>query len=119
VGRSVSVNGAYEALGRFVVRFRWAVVVFWLLVAVVTTAALPSLGSEVNDNNSAFLSQSAPSSKAANLAAPLLVPSTVILLGRRNWWPSSLGREDEIGYRAGPPWPDESSSSPETASARR
>jgi RND superfamily putative drug exporter len=72
VRRSVSVNGAYQALGRFVVRFRWAVVVFWLLVAVVTTAALPSLGSEVNDNNSAFLSQSAPSSKAANLAAPLL-----------------------------------------------
>ena len=39
------------------------------------------------------------------LVRTLLVPSTVILLGRRNWWPSSLGREDEIGYRAGPPWP--------------
>jgi len=70
--RPLSVNGAYEALARFVVRFRVAIVVFWLLVAVVTTATLPSLASEVNDNNSAFLQSSAPSTKAANLAAPLL-----------------------------------------------
>ena len=70
--RPLSVNGAYEALARFVVRFRVAIVVFWLLVAVVTTATLPSLASEVNDNNSAFLQSSAPSTKPANLAAPLL-----------------------------------------------
>ena len=70
--RPMSVNGAYEALGRFVVRFRWAIVVFWLLVAIVTSAAFPSLSSEVNDNNSAFLNSSEPSSKAADLAAPLL-----------------------------------------------
>jgi putative drug exporter of the RND superfamily len=67
-----SVDSAFETLARFVVRFRWLVVVFWLLVAIVTSAALPSLGSEVNDNNSAFLRASAPSTKAANLAAPLL-----------------------------------------------
>jgi putative drug exporter of the RND superfamily len=72
VRRPLSVNGAYESLGRFVVRFRWAVVAFWLVVAVATTAALPSLGSQVNDNNSAFLSSTAASTKAANLAAPLL-----------------------------------------------
>ncbi len=56
-----SVNDAYEALARFVVRFRWLIVVFWLLVAIVTSVAFPSLSSEVNDNNSAFLSASAPS----------------------------------------------------------
>src|SRR5581483_11254685 len=72
MGRRRSVNDAYEALARFVVRFRWPIVVFWVLVVVVTTAALPTLGSQVNDNNSAFLRSSAPSSKAANLAAPLL-----------------------------------------------
>ena len=72
MSRSFSVDRAYLALGRFVVRYRWFVVVFWLLAAIVTTAALPSLGSEVNDNNSAFLPANAPSSKAANLAAPLL-----------------------------------------------
>ncbi len=68
----MSVNAAYEALGRFVVRFRWAIVVFWIAAAAITSATLPSLASEVNDNNSAFLNASAPSAKAANLAAPLL-----------------------------------------------
>jgi len=66
------VNDAYERLARFVVRFRVPIVVFWLLVAVITSATLPSLASEVNDNNSAFLQSSAPSTKAANLVAPLL-----------------------------------------------
>ncbi|MHB1570365.1 MAG: hypothetical protein ACYC0H_14335, partial [Solirubrobacteraceae bacterium] len=53
-------------------RFRWAIVVFWLAAAVVTSASLPSLANEINNNNSAFLNTSAPSAKAANLAAPLL-----------------------------------------------
>jgi RND superfamily putative drug exporter len=70
--RSTSLDDVYAAIARFVVRFRWAIVVFWLAVAVVTSGALPSLSNEVNDNNSAFLNKSAPSSKAADLAAPLL-----------------------------------------------
>ena len=68
----LSVDGAFEALARFVVRFRFAIVVFWLAVAVVTSGALPSLGSKVNNNNSAFLRSNAPSVKAANLASPVL-----------------------------------------------
>jgi putative drug exporter of the RND superfamily len=71
VTRSISVNAIYETLARFVVRFRWAVVVFWLAAAVLTTG-LPSIGSEVNDNNSAFLRSSEPSIHAANVAAPIL-----------------------------------------------
>jgi putative drug exporter of the RND superfamily len=67
-----SVDCAFEALARFVVRFRFPIVVFWLAAAVVTSGALPSLGSKVNNNNSAFLRSSAPSVKAANLAAPVL-----------------------------------------------
>ncbi len=67
-----SVDKVFEALARFVVRFRWFVVVFWLAVAVITSGSLPSLGSEVNNNNSAFLKSSEPSVKAANLASPLL-----------------------------------------------
>jgi len=66
------VDRAFAALGRFVVRYRWAIVAFWLAAAAVSSAALPSLGSEVNDNNSAFLAKSAPSARAARLAAPLL-----------------------------------------------
>jgi RND superfamily putative drug exporter len=68
----ISVDGAFEALARFVVRFRYPIVVFWILVAIVTSAAWPSLSSEVNNNNSAFLPASSPSQKAANLATPVL-----------------------------------------------
>jgi RND superfamily putative drug exporter len=71
VTRTNRVNAAYEALGRFVVRFRWLVVIFWLAAAVLTTA-LPSIGSQVNDNNSSFLKNSEPSIHAANVAAPIL-----------------------------------------------
>jgi RND superfamily putative drug exporter len=66
------VDGAFEALGHFVVRFRWAIVVFWIAAAALSSAALPSLSSEVNDNNSQFLPSDSPSQKAANLAEPLL-----------------------------------------------
>jgi putative drug exporter of the RND superfamily len=72
VTRTISVDAIYKALGRFVVRFRWAIVVFWLLAAIVTTAALPSIGSEINDNNSAFLKSSEPSIRAADMASPIL-----------------------------------------------
>ncbi len=64
----------FGALARFVVRFRYLVVMVWLAVAVIVSATLPSLSSEVNDNNSAFLPAAAPSNKAATLATPLLGP---------------------------------------------
>ena len=69
---SFSVDAVFEALARFVVRFRWLVLVFWILVAVVVSGRWPSLGSEVNNNNSAFLPSSSPSIKAANLATPVI-----------------------------------------------
>ncbi len=52
-------------------RFRYLVVAIWI-AAVVLTAGLPSLSSEINNNNSQFLSSSAPSQRAATLAAPVL-----------------------------------------------
>jgi RND superfamily putative drug exporter len=67
-GRSDRV---YGALGRTVVRFRFVVVALWI-VAVVLTAKLPSLSSEINNDNSQFLPASTPSSRAANLATPIL-----------------------------------------------
>ena len=66
-----SPDAAFGILARTVVRLRWIVLAFWLLAAVLTTALLPSLGSQVNDDNSAFLPASTPSTKAAALAAPL------------------------------------------------
>lgn len=55
-----------------VVRFRWLVVAAWIAAIVLTSAAFPSLSSEINNDNSQFLPASTPSSRAATLAAPIL-----------------------------------------------
>ncbi len=62
----------FAGLGRVVVRHRHLVVLGWIVLAVVSMRALPSLGSEVNNNNSQFLPSSAPSAKATSLLTPIL-----------------------------------------------
>ena len=78
------MNVFFNGLGRFTVRFRWFIVVVWIVGTVASVHFLPSLGSQVNNDNSAFLPASAPSTVAGNLAEPLvgkasLVP--VIIIG--------------------------------------
>lgn len=58
----------FNGLGRFTVRFRWFIVVVWVVGTVTSVHFLPSLGSQVNNDNSAFLPASAPSTIAGNLA---------------------------------------------------
>lgn len=60
----------FAGIGRFAVRFRFAVILTWLIVTVVLVHALPSLASVSKDSNSAFLPSSAPSMQAAALAGP-------------------------------------------------
>jgi len=48
------------------------VVAAWIAAIVLTSAAFPSLSSEINNDNSQFLPASTPSSRAATLAAPIL-----------------------------------------------
>ena len=62
----------FGALGRSSVRFRWLIIAAWVAVAIVSSVALPSLGSEVNNDNTQFLPTTAPSNEAATLAAPLI-----------------------------------------------
>jgi len=57
-------------IGRFAVRYRYAIIVVWLLVTVVAVRRLPALGSVADSDNSAFLPASAPVSHAAVLASP-------------------------------------------------
>src|SRR5262249_26266101 len=57
-------------IGRLAVRFRYLVIVAWLLVTAFSVYAFPSLGSIVNSDNSSFLPSSAPSRQAATLASP-------------------------------------------------
>ena len=65
------VDDIFRAIGRFSVKFRWVVLVAWIIAAAVIPKALPSLASVTQGNNSAFLPASAPSEHATNLAAPL------------------------------------------------
>ena len=64
------IDAVFGAIGRFAVRFRWLVVLAWLVGTIVAVLALPSLSSVTQSNNSAFLPASAPSQHAATLAAP-------------------------------------------------
>ncbi len=66
----MDVDAIYGAIGRFSVRFRWLVLLVWILGAIAASTQLPSLGSVTQGNNQKFLPANAPSSKAADLAAP-------------------------------------------------
>ncbi len=77
------MHAAYSALGRFTVRFRWLVLVVWLLAIFGSFAVFPSLTSVVKANNSDFLPKSSPSTIATKLASPLqnanLTPVPVVV----------------------------------------
>jgi putative drug exporter of the RND superfamily len=64
------VQAFFARFGHVIVRFRYAVVAIWLVIAVAAIAGLPSLSSVTNNNNSSFLPKDQPSIKAAALAAP-------------------------------------------------
>jgi RND superfamily putative drug exporter len=71
VGR-LTVGWAYGGLAALIVRFRMPVALFWVTVTVASALLLPSLGGEVNGDNTLFLSSGSPSARAAALAAPIL-----------------------------------------------
>jgi putative drug exporter of the RND superfamily len=66
----VRIHAIFGGIGAFAVKFRWFVIVAWVIAAVAIPKALPSLASVTQGNNSAFLPASAPSEHAATLAAP-------------------------------------------------
>ncbi len=75
----------FAGLGRFSVRFRWLVIGVWVAIAIIASITLPSMGSEINNDNSQFLPSNAPSQQAADLATPLIgnvsSQSQVIIVG--------------------------------------
>ena len=56
----------FASVGRFAVRYRWAVVLGWLVVTAAAVIVLPSLGSVIRNDNTAFLPRTAPSVEAAD-----------------------------------------------------
>ena len=67
----VRIDGVFRGIGSFAVRFRWFVVVAWVIAAIAVPRFLPSLSSVTQGNNANFLPASAPSEHALKLAGPL------------------------------------------------
>ena len=65
------VHAIFGGIGSFAVKFRWLVILAWVVAAVGVPRALPSLSSVTQGNNANFLPASAPSEHALQLAAPL------------------------------------------------
>ena len=64
------IDKVFRGIGSFSVRFRWFIVVAWLVAAGLVPHFLPSLASVTQGNNANFLPASAPSEHAAKLATP-------------------------------------------------
>jgi putative drug exporter of the RND superfamily len=70
-----SVGTSFAAVGRFAVRFRWAILAAWVAGALAAMVFLPSLSSVTQSDNTSFLPASAPSERADQLASPLQAAS--------------------------------------------
>ena len=72
-------------IGRMAVRFRYVVILFWVVAALVSVHFLPQLSSVANGDNGALLPSSAPSQQANQLASPFQAQggSTAILVVSR------------------------------------
>jgi RND superfamily putative drug exporter len=63
-----AVGAVFAAIGRFSVRFRWLVVIVWLVGTAAAAITLPSLASVTDSDNTDFLPASAPSAHAQQLS---------------------------------------------------
>lgn len=80
------MTALFAGIGRFSVRFRYLVVVVWLVGTGAAVSLLPDLGSVAKANNSAFLPSGSPSNRAAALATPFqssdVEPALVVIAAR-------------------------------------
>jgi RND superfamily putative drug exporter len=79
----VLVHALFTTVGRFSVRFRWLILVVWVVGTAAAVALLPSLSSVTQNDNTDFLPSGAPSTHASALAAPFqkanLTPIPVVV----------------------------------------
>ncbi len=57
----------FEKIARFSVRFRWFIIVFWILAVPIVTANFPSINDVTKNNNSDFLPKNSPTETASKL----------------------------------------------------
>ncbi len=95
--RSVA-PGPFAAIGHAAVRWRWLVVVVWVLAAAAAPKVLPSLSSAARAQNTAFLPANTPVVRADALAVPFErqnSASTLLVAGRP---PAPLSAADEAAF---------------------
>ncbi len=61
---------AFTSIGNFSVRFRWPIVIGWVLITIVSVKVFPGLSDVAKGTQSSFLPASSPSVQAENLAQP-------------------------------------------------
>ena len=57
----------FEAIARFSVKFRWFIIIAWIVAVPVLTAHLPNINNVTKNDNSQFLPKNSPSTQAINL----------------------------------------------------
>src|SRR5579863_6144999 len=60
----------FGGIGNFSVRFRWPIVIGWVLITIVSVKAFPGLSDVAKNSQSSFLPASSPSVQAEDLAQP-------------------------------------------------
>jgi RND superfamily putative drug exporter len=63
-------NRIFASIGNFSVRFRWPIVIGWVLITIVSVKAFPGLSDVAKDSQSSFLPANSPSVQAETLAQP-------------------------------------------------
>ena len=90
------MDTVYAALGRFDVRFRYLIVIAWVVITIVCIRAFPSLDSVIpNSSLSAFLPGSTASAQSINLETPfrnIQYAAATIVVSRSN---ASLSLADQ------------------------
>jgi RND superfamily putative drug exporter len=78
----------FAAIGRFSVRFRWFILIFWIAAVPIVTANFPSINSVSKNNNSDFLPKNSPSVTAAELETKFQSKDTaanaILIVAREN-----------------------------------
>lgn len=67
----------FAVIGRFSVRFRWLVILVWLIGAMVIIHSLPSLSSVTQSDNTNFLPASSPTEKALKIESAFQASNVV------------------------------------------
>jgi RND superfamily putative drug exporter len=78
----------FSAIGRFSVRFRWFILVFWIALVPIVTANFPSINDVAKNNNSDFLPKNTASREAQDLETKFQSKDTasnaIIIVSRSN-----------------------------------